>query len=538
MVARERELLMKIKPYQVIISTYFVGTILFGRPLHTGLAVGSYNDHLPAGSQPIVVDVPYSYWAWEWIETLYRNGVTAGCSTNPPMYCPEDLVTRAQMAVFLERGVHGSDYQPPAVGGGTGFNDVVVNHWAAAWIKQLAADGITTGCGGGNYCPEDPVTRVQMAIFLLRAKYGAVYTPPAVEGSTDFNDVPTNYWAAAWIKQLALEGITSGCGNGNYCPDDPVTRAQMAVFLVRTFNLADPLGTIIVHEPDDEISYRWYSYVPRGLDKNTLTYILITGLHGQMAIYEDVSNTSRIMLQERLLWPGIEQFILLVPVIPRYEKPAYPVAFDLGSFRIDDDFYRRADLKVNLMIDQLIADLSSDGYLISNKVMIEGFSAGGMFAQRYALLQPGRVKAIAGGQCGGHFILPEASYQNTTLNWPVGINNLFPLSKIEFDRESYKQISQFIFIGDEDTGEYTTTVWIRLHPEFGTGDMWEAVWQMEFLNITFGETDPIRLQNEIAYLNGIGYEKIEFKLYPGLGHEFTNLMIKDVMNFLIDHTKD
>ncbi|PKN93180.1 MAG: hypothetical protein CVU44_12185, partial [Chloroflexi bacterium HGW-Chloroflexi-6] len=46
-----------------------------------------------------------------------------------------------------------------------------------------------------------------------------------------------SYWAAAWIKQLAAEGITGGCGAGNYCPDRPVTRAQMAVFLVKAFNL-------------------------------------------------------------------------------------------------------------------------------------------------------------------------------------------------------------------------------------------------------------------------------------------------------------
>jgi hypothetical protein len=76
-----------------------------------------------------------------------------------------------------------------------------------------------------------------MAIFLLKAKYGASYTPPAVGGDTGFGDVDTDHWAAKWIKQLAAEGITGGCGNGNYCPDTPITRAQMAVFLVKTFNL-------------------------------------------------------------------------------------------------------------------------------------------------------------------------------------------------------------------------------------------------------------------------------------------------------------
>ena len=182
-------------------------------------------------------DVPSTHWAYSWINRLYKAGITTGCGTKPLIYCPEDSVTRAQMAVFLERGVHGSTYQPPAVGAGSGFNDVSTSYWAAAWIKQLAADGITTGCGGGNYCPEGMVTRGQMAVFLLRARYGAAYIPPTVGSTTGFYDVPTTYWAAAWIKQLAAEGITTGCSSGNYCPEDSVTRAQMAVFLVRTFNL-------------------------------------------------------------------------------------------------------------------------------------------------------------------------------------------------------------------------------------------------------------------------------------------------------------
>jgi len=171
------------------------------------------------------------------IERLYSAGITGGCNLTPLQYCPEGTVTRAQMAVFLERGIHSSSYNPPAVGASTGFGDVSPTYWAGAWIKQLAADGITSGCGTNTYCPESSVTRAQMAVFLLRSKYGASYAPPAVGASTGFGDVQSTYWAGAWIKQLVTEGITAGCGNGNYCPESPVTRAQMAVFLVRTFNL-------------------------------------------------------------------------------------------------------------------------------------------------------------------------------------------------------------------------------------------------------------------------------------------------------------
>jgi lysophospholipase L1-like esterase len=203
--------------------------------------------NLPEGDQegvteisvnsPSFIDVPSSYWAFDFIERLYAAGITGGCGVNPLSYCPEDTVTRAQMAVFLERGIHGASYVPPAVGAGTGFGDVPPSYWSASFIKQLVIDGITVGCGSGNYCPEQPVTRAQMAVFLLRSKHGGSYVPPGVGAGTGFGDVPANYWSAAWIKQLVTEGITSGCGGGNYCPEQPVTRAQMAVFLVRTFSL-------------------------------------------------------------------------------------------------------------------------------------------------------------------------------------------------------------------------------------------------------------------------------------------------------------
>jgi photosystem II stability/assembly factor-like uncharacterized protein len=205
----------------------------------TGAGNGNYTNGKPYTiiKTPTFGDVPVSHWAWPYIERLYAAGTTGGCSFNPLNYCSTVIATRAQMAVFLERGIHGPSYTPPAVGGSTGFGDVPPSYWAAAWIKQLVTEGITAGCGGGNYCPEMPVTRAQMAVFLLRAKYGPSYTPPAVGGSTGFGDVPPSYWAAAWIKQLVTEGITAGCGNGNYCPELPVTRDQMAVFLVRTFRL-------------------------------------------------------------------------------------------------------------------------------------------------------------------------------------------------------------------------------------------------------------------------------------------------------------
>jgi hypothetical protein len=139
------------------------------------------------------------------------------------------------MAVYIERGIHGASYVPPVVP--LTFADTAGTY--QYWIEALRADGITSGCGGGNFCPNASITRAQMAIFLLRAKHGSSYIPPAPTGMV-WLDVPVSYWAASWAEQIGREGISSGCGAGNFCPENTISRAEMAVLVQRTFSLPLP----------------------------------------------------------------------------------------------------------------------------------------------------------------------------------------------------------------------------------------------------------------------------------------------------------
>ena len=186
-------------------------------------------------------DVNNIYWSRDYIQAIWSAGITSGCLPSPLSYCPDATITRAEMAIFLLKGIHGGGYAPPAVGASTGFADVATDYWAAAWVKQLGVEGITSGCGGGNYCPDAVVTRAEMAVFLLKSKHGTGYVPPAAVGL--FTDVPIGHWADKWIERLAVEGITAGCGGGNYCPNSSVTRAQMAVFIQKTFAATVPMPT-------------------------------------------------------------------------------------------------------------------------------------------------------------------------------------------------------------------------------------------------------------------------------------------------------
>jgi hypothetical protein len=185
------------------------------------------------GGGSLFADVPFGYWARPWIEALFQAGVTGGCQASPLLYCPEGTVTRAQMAIFLLKARHGAGFTPPPPTGA--FGDVPPGYWAAAWIEELVREGITAGCGGGNYCPEAAVSRAQMAVFILKALDGPGFSPPPPAGM--FVDVPPGYWAAAWIEELVRRGIAAGCGGGAYCPEAAVTRAQMAVLLVNAFQL-------------------------------------------------------------------------------------------------------------------------------------------------------------------------------------------------------------------------------------------------------------------------------------------------------------
>lgn len=186
-------------------------------------------------------DVPQDYWAYAYIEALHEAGLTGGYTDGT--YRPENAVTRAEMAVFLERGMRGAAYVPPTGKPGS-FGDVSTAYWASDWIEQLYFDGITSGCSTAprRYCPEQEVTRAEMAIFLERARRWPDFsTPPSATGAI-FEDVSESHWAADWIEELYQDAITSGCSLDPpmYCPGSDVTRAEMAVFLVKAFDLPLP----------------------------------------------------------------------------------------------------------------------------------------------------------------------------------------------------------------------------------------------------------------------------------------------------------
>jgi hypothetical protein len=206
------------------------------RPQGAGQDIGPFEF---IGEMPTFADVPFDHWAHDYVEILYQQGYVAGCSIDPLMYCPEQIMTRAESAVFVERGVHGADFMPvqPAE---QIFADVPLHEWFAKWSTALWSEGFTDGCGTDPliYCPLQEHTRVEGSVFFLRMMHGADYVPPDPQGI--FTDVSLDWWGIKWVEAAYEAGLIPACESDpelKFCPNDPLDRAMGAYMMVKAKGL-------------------------------------------------------------------------------------------------------------------------------------------------------------------------------------------------------------------------------------------------------------------------------------------------------------
>jgi hypothetical protein len=209
-------------------------------------------------------DVPRSQPFYKKIETMLHAGITSGCTATE--YCPGNVVSRDQMAIFIAKSIAGAAPLIPVAGtisgqpyncspgGASRFTDVAPTDSFCKQVHYLALQNVTLGCNGTQYCPGQAVTRDAMASFIAKAivapKGGsavpASYTDPTtartyscVSGSPNlhFTDVPVSSPFCKHIHYLWAKGIVDGCSATTYCPGQPVARDAMAKFIANGFGL-------------------------------------------------------------------------------------------------------------------------------------------------------------------------------------------------------------------------------------------------------------------------------------------------------------
>jgi len=191
-------------------------------------SAGKYDDFVARIDNVPFTDVAPSNPFFNFINAMYVRKITSGCLANPPQYCPDATTTRGEMAVFLITAIEGNN--PYTYTLTPYFSDVPATHPFFKWIQKLTDLGITGGCSPGLFCPDDPVTRGEMAVFVIASRYGKIqFSYPS---TPYFTDVPVSNPFFPFVQKMAQQGITAGCTPTTFCPDVSLTRGQMAVFII------------------------------------------------------------------------------------------------------------------------------------------------------------------------------------------------------------------------------------------------------------------------------------------------------------------
>ena len=278
-------------------------------------------------------------------------------------------------------------------------------------------------------------------------------------------------------------------------------------------------------DPAKGFSYPYYLLVPPELKtatgKQIHTLLVIpnnTGkLDDDLAVHE---NDVKRRITQNGAFAGPLKTAVLMPVFPRSKTDwrIYTHALDRDALITDRPEYKRLDLQLIAMIDDARERLAKEGLKFDKRILITGFSASGMFANRFAFLHPTRVKAAAIGSPGGWPIAPADSFKEKSLRYPIGTGDLKQVTGQKLDIKDLRKVPLFLFIGDQDTNDSAIY-----------RDSYEDEDQTLIFEL-FGKTPVERweISKTLYKQNGLN---AEFKLYPGIEHKVTPQMRDDILKF-------
>jgi hypothetical protein len=207
-------------------------------------------------------------------------------------------------------------------------------------------------------------------------------------------------------------------------------------------------------------NYSYYLFLPSGSRNNNPTYLLVepnnSGKPTDDIAFQDAD--ARFTAETSSVGRSISKKLglpLLVPVFPRPEKiwKTYTHALDRDAMLITEGDMKRIDLQLIAMIDDARERLKRLGIAADEKVMLNGFSASGTFANRFTLLHPARVKAVASGGINGIAMLPVKELDKTALEYPLGIVDFETITGHPFDVREYRTVPQYIYMGAKDSND-------------------------------------------------------------------------------------
>jgi len=304
-------------------------------------------------------------------------------------------------------------------------------------------------------------------------------------------------------------------------------RSKNRLLLGLVLSLGLVLGLSTVAPAADSFPYEWVYHVPENPPDGPV-YIIVDASSTPMNDPAEALHYAQLRLDTWQWTSAWEKYAILVPADYQQYDPFWMHTNALGRRCFSENTpegNRRVDLKVLAMIDQLNGILAARGHEISHKVFVAGFSIGGIFANRFSLLHPDRVIAFAaGGVSVVEFPFEVHQPSGRVLDWSLGIANYEELMGHPFDQEAYRAVGKYFYNGENDTLGENSYVNGEVSDYF-TPD--EVAW----LRATFGDPDPVRVENMVQYMRDQGWE-VTSRVYPDHGHDgLIPLFAEDILEF-------
>lgn len=312
-----------------------------------------------------------------------------------------------------------------------------------------------------------------------------------------------------------------------------LTFISVQLSFAQTAPVATPAPPAIVRvdaNPAEGFGYPYYLHVPASLRDpkergKEQTFIVLPNNTGKIdddfAVHEE--NVKKQMERSGAAASELG-VVVLMPVFPRPKTDwkIYTHALDRDSMLTYKKEYARLDLQLIAMIDDARARLAKEDLKMDKRVFIRGFSASGMFANRFTFLHPDRVKAAAIGSPGGWPIAPVSEVDGKTLRYPIGTGDMKLVAGRKLDIKALRKVPLLVFLGDQDDNDSVI---------FGDGYDEE---DKDLIFALFGKT-PIERWEKSKKLYADNKLKATFKLYPGIKHTVTTAMYNDLVEFLKSH---
>ena len=274
-------------------------------------------------------------------------------------------------------------------------------------------------------------------------------------------------------------------------------------------------------DPSRGFAYPYYLYVPPKSEQPVGRHLLVlpnnTGKGNDDLNFHE-ANVKRRIAQVPLAF-GKLNAPAIMPVFPRPDKEwkIYTHALDRDSLITEKKEFARFDVQLVAMIDDARRRLAEE-IPLDKRVLVYGFSAAGMFANRFAFLHPDRVLAAAVGSPGGWPIAPAGEFNRKKLRYPIGIGDIENVAGKKLDLKRLKDVRFFVFLGDKDDNDSVV---------FGDGYEPE---DKDLVFELFGKV-PVARWETSKKLYADAKLNSEFKMYPGIGHTLNPAIIGDVNSF-------